>query len=110
MRPIGLDSCPSGSLPPHSVVMEQAERVVEPVLTPLLPSESPQSLGSHQVPPNLPFHPLADKRKALARVTRRKVVHPAGLENLDWRVGQLYRVAPIPVGLPRDPFGVGDIG
>jgi hypothetical protein len=58
--------------------MKQPERVVEPVLTPPLPPEPLASLGAHQVPPNLPLHPLADKRKALARVACREVVHPTG--------------------------------
>ena len=58
----------SGSLPTYPVVMKQPERVVEPVFTPLLPPEPLASLGTHQVPPNLPFHPLADKRKTLGRV------------------------------------------
>jgi hypothetical protein len=64
----------SGLLPTHPVVMKQPERVVKPVFTPLLPPEPLASLGAHQVPPNLPLHPLVDKRKALARVACREVV------------------------------------
>jgi len=77
MRPIRLGSFLSGSRPTHFVVMKQPERVVEPVRIPLLPSESLESLGSHQVAPNLLLHPLADKRKALAGVPYCKVCTPS---------------------------------
>src|SRR5580658_327015 len=38
------------------------------------------------------------------------VWRPTGHEDIDRRVAQLYRVASIPVCLPEDTFGEGDIG
>jgi hypothetical protein len=54
--------------PPDSVLIVQAEFVVEPSPTPPLPAEAFPLPGAHQVPPNLLFYPVFDKRKAPTRM------------------------------------------
>jgi hypothetical protein len=40
-------------------------------------SRNPSAPGTHQMQPNLLFHPVADIRKASTRVAEGKIVHPA---------------------------------
>src|ERR1019366_3921046 len=63
--------------------MEEPECRVEPFATPPLPAESFALPGTHQVSPNLLLHPVFDHRKAPARVSHGKVVHPASQDRVD---------------------------
>jgi len=67
----------------HPVVVEQPERVIEPLLTPPLPAESWTLPGSHQMSPKLLLHPELDIGKAPARVSYGKVVHPTPQNRID---------------------------
>ena len=59
------------------VLVEEFELLVEPLSTLPFPSEAWSQPGTHQVPPNLLFHPVFDRRKAPAGVSYREVVHPS---------------------------------
>src|ERR1035438_10054184 len=48
-----------------------------------LPAETFAFLATHQVPPNLLFHPVFDKREDLTGVPYRKVVHPPTQNGID---------------------------
>src|SRR5712692_7834930 len=62
---------------PHSVICEQAERVIEPCRTPPVPAEAPTIPRPHQVAPDLPLDPPLHYGKAPARVPDPEVVDPA---------------------------------
>ena len=49
---------------------------VQPLRTPPSPGRNPNAPGTHQMPPNLLFYPVSDKRKAVTRIADGKVVHP----------------------------------
>jgi hypothetical protein len=78
MGPIPLDDgTTSGSLSTHPVAVSDAELVIEPFRASSLPAEPLSSSDTHQMPPNLLFHPSFDKREAPAGVSYGEVVHPS---------------------------------
>ena len=58
MGPIVLDWLSAMARTDDPVVVEQPEVVVEPSPTPPFPAEALALPGTHQVPPNLLFHPV----------------------------------------------------
>ena len=73
--------------------MEYSERLVEPFATPPFPAEAFAVPGTHQVSPNLLLHPIFDHRKAPARVSHGKVVHPSSQDRIDQFDHPAYRLA-----------------
>src|SRR4051812_40343550 len=63
--------------------VEQPEPLVQPRPTPPPPTEAPTLPGTHQVPPHLLLHPVADEREAAARMADREIVHPAPEDRVD---------------------------
>src|SRR5438105_54377 len=72
-----------GLRPTNPVRVKQTEFGIKPLLTPPLPAETFALPGSHQVPPNLLFYPVFNKREAPARMPHRKVVHPSPENRVD---------------------------
>src|SRR5438309_6421227 len=83
--------------------MEYSERLVEPFATPPFPAEAFAVPGTHQVSPNLLLHPIFDHRKAPARVSHGKVVHPSSQDRIDQFDHPAYRLAGKPSADPPDP-------
>src|SRR6266699_2420835 len=74
---------PSWALDP--VVFEQAQVRVQPLPTPPLPAEAPSFPCTHQMSPDLLFHPIFDKTKAPTGITHGKVADPAPQDRVDHR-------------------------
>src|SRR5712691_10633913 len=82
---------------PHSVICEQAERVIEPRRTPPLPAEAPTIPRPHQLAPDLPLDPQPYEGKAPARVPDPEVNDTAPqlrVDLCDQRLHRLGLVAP----------------
>ncbi len=67
----------------HSVLVEELEGAIQPLLAPPLPSEALALTGSGQVAPNLLLGPVSEIRETPAGVADRKVVHPAAQNGID---------------------------
>src|SRR5215469_13065980 len=63
--------------------MKEPEGSIEPFLAPPLPPKGPALTGFGQVASNLRLHRVSDIRKAPARVTHSKIVHPATQNGVD---------------------------
>ena len=71
------------SRPTNPVCVKQPEFAIQPWPTPPLPAEAFPLPRPHQMPPNLLFYPVFDKRKAPARMSHRKIVHPSPQDRVD---------------------------
>jgi hypothetical protein len=65
------------------IAVKQPEFDIQPLPTPSLPAEAFPLPGTHQTPPDLLLYPVFDKRKASARMSHRKVVHPPSEDWVD---------------------------
>src|SRR5258708_7212318 len=67
----------------EAVIVIESQLLIQPLPTPSLPTETGSLPGAHQMPPNLLFHPVSDKRKAFTRIAYSKVVHPTAKNQVD---------------------------
>src|SRR5437899_3922489 len=67
------------------VLMEEAERSIQPRVAPPLPAESVTLARARQMVPNLLVDPVSNVREAPARMADRKVLHPATQNRVDLR-------------------------
>src|SRR6202140_1093854 len=78
-----------------SVTMEESERSIQPRFAPPLPTETVTLARARQMVPNFLFDPVADVREAPARMTDRKVLHPAPQYRVDCRNHLAERPGPM---------------
>jgi hypothetical protein len=57
-----------GRLVIHTIAIEEAQRLIQPLLAPPFPAEAWTQSGAGQVAPNLLCHVVANKREAPARM------------------------------------------
>ena len=63
--------------------MKEPDGPIQPFPTPPLPSKSLALAGSPQVAPDLRLYPVSNVRETPARVTYRKVLHPAAQDRIN---------------------------